>query len=113
MSTEKRPEQLRTAAQQVAQTDWKAIGKALGEALEGLGKDMRLLAQHQKECRELAALYELHRLYRFRPAGAPPRAETMAMINTALDNYDFAYLEQLTMFGGFLADAAGKRYASR
>jgi hypothetical protein len=111
VSTE--PQTARTAAQHIAQQDWKAIGAALGEALDGLGKDMRLLAQQQKQAREVAALYALHRQYRFRPAGAPPREETLALINAALDGYDPEYLEQLAMFGGFLADAAGKRYAAR
>lgn len=97
----------------MAETDWKAIGKALGDALDGLSADMRRLAQHQKQAREVAALYALHQQYRFRPDGAPPRDETLALLNAALDGYDAEYLEQLAMFGGFLADAAGKRYAAR
>lgn len=103
----------RTAAQQVAAADWKRIGRELAEGLADVGKALEELGKRHKEAREAAALFALHRQYRFRPEGAPPRDETLAMIHAALDGYDPEYLEQLAMFGGFLADAAGKRYAAR
>lgn len=103
----------RTAAQQVADADWKKIGETLTHAMDGFAAGMRDMAKRQKEAREVAALFALHHQYRFRPEGAPPREETLALLNAALDGYAPEYLEALSMFGGFLADAAGKRYAAR
>lgn len=101
-----------TAAQHLAGQDWRTIAANLGKALEKLGADMSVLAKHQKEAREVAALFELHRQWRFRPEGAPPRAESMAMMMQAMDGYEPQFQEQLAMFGRFLTHEAGGRYGT-
>lgn len=110
MTEQQQPTPPRTPAEQVAQTDWKVLGEQLGKAMTDLGKVVADMGKRQREAREIGALFALHQNYRFRPEGAPPRDETLALLQAAMDGYDPEYLERLVMFGGFIAEHAARRY---
>lgn len=98
------------------QMDQESIRRAVAEvssAVEGLVASWNTAMEARREAMEVAALFQLYRQYRYRPDGAPPRAETLAQLMAAVHGYRPEYLMDLAAFGGWLADAAGKEVVTR
>lgn len=89
------------------------IGRDLANAFDQLTAEFRRAQQSNREAAEVAALFQLHRQYRYRPAGTPPRKETAHRLSAAVQGYEVEYLDDLAGFGEFLACAAREELKSR